>query len=41
MTYRAPDTLAALAASLTDAERAYVVGKLGEDGLVRLFGGAR
>jgi 5-methylcytosine-specific restriction endonuclease McrA len=34
-------TRAALAASLTDSERAYVVGKLGEDGLARLFGATR
>jgi len=31
----------ALAAALTDAEYAYVIGKLGEDGAARLFGGAR
>lgn len=30
--------LAALAASLTDSEYAYVVGKLGEDAMSRLFG---
>ena len=30
-----------LRASLTAAERAYVVGRLGEDGLRRLFGAAR
>jgi 5-methylcytosine-specific restriction endonuclease McrA len=41
VTERDPAALAALAASLTDSERAYVVGKLGEDGLVRLFGTAR
>ena len=35
------DTLAALAASLTDAEYAYVVGKLGEGGMERLFGVGR
>jgi 5-methylcytosine-specific restriction endonuclease McrA len=39
---REPDALAALAASLTGAEYAYVVGKLGEGGPERLFGvGAR
>lgn len=41
VTRRHPSALAALAASLTDSERAYVVGKLGEDGLVRLFGATR
>jgi hypothetical protein len=33
--------LRVLAGSLTDSERAYVVGKLGEDGLSRLFGATR
>lgn len=42
VTYRMPNSLAALAASLTDVEYAYVVGKLGEGGMERLFGvGAR
>jgi hypothetical protein len=36
-----PFTLAALAASLTDSEYAYVVGKLGESGPARLFGVGR
>jgi 5-methylcytosine-specific restriction endonuclease McrA len=38
VTRREPDALAALAASLADAEYAYVVGKLGEGGPERLFG---
>jgi 5-methylcytosine-specific restriction endonuclease McrA len=37
-TYREPLTLAALAASLTDAELAYCVSKLGPSALRRLFG---
>jgi hypothetical protein len=41
VTAREPDTLAALAASLTDSEYAYVVGKLGESGPARLFGVGR
>lgn len=35
---RKPIALQLLAASLTDAEYAYVVGKLGEGGMARLFG---
>lgn len=33
--------LAALAASLTDSERSYILGKLGEGGMERLFGVTR
>jgi 5-methylcytosine-specific restriction endonuclease McrA len=36
-----PDALAALAASLSESERAYVIAKLGEGGPARLFGVAR
>ena len=38
---REPEPLAALAASLTDSEYAYVVSKLGESGPARLFGVGR
>lgn len=38
VTTRAPGALQALGRSLTDAEYAYVIGKLGEDGMRRLFG---
>jgi hypothetical protein len=38
VTRRAPAALQALARSLTDAEYAYVIGKLGEGALERLFG---
>jgi 5-methylcytosine-specific restriction endonuclease McrA len=42
VTREAPIAREILAANLTDAEYAYVVGKLGEDGPARLFGvGAR
>jgi hypothetical protein len=41
VTQRAVNSLAALAASLTDSEYAYVVGKLGESGPARLFGVGR
>jgi len=41
VTVRTPHVLALLAASLTDAEYAYVVGKLGESGMERLFGVGR
>ena len=42
VTERDTEALRRLAESLTDAEYAYVIGKLGEDGLARLFGvGAR
>jgi predicted HNH restriction endonuclease len=36
-----PSALARLAANLSPAEQAYVVGKLGEGGMERLFGVAR
>jgi 5-methylcytosine-specific restriction endonuclease McrA len=38
VTSRLVDTLALLAANLTDAEYAYIIGKLGEGGIERLFG---
>lgn len=38
VTRRDPSALEALAASLTDGEYAYVIGKLGEDALERLYG---
>jgi 5-methylcytosine-specific restriction endonuclease McrA len=41
VTQRHEAALYRLAESLTDSERAYVVGKLGEDGLSRLFGATR
>jgi hypothetical protein len=37
-TSRAPGALQSVARSLTDAEYAYVIGKLGEGGMARLFG---
>jgi len=36
-----PVDLEAVASSLTDAEYAYIVGKLGEGGIERLFGVSR
>jgi len=41
VTTHSPWSLAALAASLTDSEYAYVVSKLGESGPARLFGVGR
>ena len=41
VTYATPARLAQLAATLTDAEYGYVIGKLGEDGIARLFGVGR
>jgi len=41
VTTNSPWTLAALAASLTDSERAYTESKLGESGPARLFGVGR
>jgi hypothetical protein len=41
VTNRVPPVLSLLGHSLSPAERAYVVGKLGEDGLSRLFGATR
>jgi 5-methylcytosine-specific restriction endonuclease McrA len=38
VTSRAPGALHAVVRSLTDAEYAYVIGKLGEGGTARLFG---
>lgn len=38
VTLRAPGALQALSRSLSDAEYAYVIGKLGEGGMARLFG---
>jgi HNH endonuclease len=38
ISYRHPVPLAALAASLTDGEYAYVIAKLGEGAMQRLFG---
>lgn len=38
VTNREPEALQAVADSLTDAEYAYVIGKLGEGGIERLFG---
>ena len=40
VTDRAAPFLRAVADSLTDAERAYIVGRLGADGMRRLFGAA-
>jgi 5-methylcytosine-specific restriction endonuclease McrA len=40
-TLRNPLVLEVLARSLTDAEYAYIVGKLGESGMERLFGAGR
>lgn len=41
VTARTPGAREAVAASLSDAEYAYVIGKLGEGGMERLFGVAR
>lgn len=41
VTAREQPVLGALGASLTDAEYAYVIGKLGEGGMERLFGVGR
>lgn len=38
VTHRLPAALRYVAESLTDAERAYIVAKLGEGAMVRLFG---
>lgn len=38
VTWRIPEALEDLGSALTDSERAYVVGKLGEGAMARLFG---